>query len=524
QPLPNHVFSAMKIVTLGLLFCSVVNAANIALFLLPISNSHVIFTLGVADELAQDHNVTVVRPGLNPKASILVSKHPRVKEIRSTGVTAESYAQFKQVERKFVYDDIPMYEYLSVATYYKNMMAEICTEFALSDDLMQQMRDAKFDLAIVHHMDSCPVSIAAAAGIPQFGYILSIPIVRMFTNHIGIPILPSIFPSIHLDSTNHMNFMQRLKNFLAEGMMTLVGSYLQGWPIDPVFRDKFGHHFPSNTDLSKKATFLLANVHPDIEYPVALTSKVTYFGGLGMSNESKPLEEPYASFVEKTDKVVFVSFGSVADPKLMPDSWKNAFIHLFKKNPNINFIWRMENDVEVPKNVLRNLWHPQNDLLAHPKVVAFITHAGYNSLGESIASGTPLITVPLFADQFRNSRLAEYRGFGVRVEKTNLTFDSLNSALHTILDNPSYGKSASSLRKIAFSSPVKAGDSLRHAINFALENPDYNRNLPILPFYQLYSLDVIAILLIVPLSIPFLLKWYFWSCCKMAYKEKEKMN
>lgn len=84
----------------------------------------------------------------------------------------------------------------------------------------------------------------------------------------------------------------------------------------------------------------------------------------------------------------------------------------------------MENDVQVPKNVLRRMWHPQNDILgefhyllfynfltefllinfrvsAHPKTAAFITHAGYNSIGESIASGTPLITVPLFADQFR---------------------------------------------------------------------------------------------------------------------------
>lgn len=37
----------------------------------------------------------------------------------------------------------------------------------------------------------------------------------------------------------------------------------------------------------------------------------------------------------------------------------------------------------------------------HPKVAAFITHAGYNSIGESIASGTPLVTVPLFGDQPR---------------------------------------------------------------------------------------------------------------------------
>lgn len=41
----------------------------------------------------------------------------------------------------------------------------------------------------------------------------------------------------------------------------------------------------------------------------------------------------------------------------------------------------------------------------HPKVAAFITHAGYNSLGESIASGTPLVTVPLFGDQMRYAQI-----------------------------------------------------------------------------------------------------------------------
>lgn len=117
---------------------------------------------------------------------------------------------------------------------------------------------------------------------------------------------------------------------------------------------------------------------------------------------------------------------------------------------------------------------------------------------------------------FRNSRLAEYRGFGVRVEKTSFNFETLHSALHQILDDPrclltifiigitlfSYDKAAKSLRKIVFSSPVKAGDALRHAVNFAIEFPDHNRDLPSLNFVQLYSLDMIGLLLsIVVLSL-----------------------
>ncbi|GMS83016.1 hypothetical protein PENTCL1PPCAC_5191, partial [Pristionchus entomophagus] len=371
---------------------------------------------------------------------------------------------------------------------------ELISDYLTDATFMDRLRDEKFDIALVHQFDTCPVSVVEATGIPQFGYILPTPLIRMFTTFTGIPTLPSVFPSHLLAASHEMTFVQRFKNFLIEGMMTMAGKYAIGQAVDPLFRSKYGEDFPANADLVLKAKFLLANVHPDIEFPVPVTSKVTYFGGLGMNNVTKALEEPYASFIKNAKKVVFVSFGTVADPKTMPSAWKQAFVQLFEKNPDIHFIWRMENDVEVPKNVLRSLWHPQKDILRNPKVAAFITHAGYNSLGESIASGTPLVTVPLFGDQPRNSRLVEYRGFGVRVEKTDVTFDSLNEALHKILDNPSYEKAAQALRKIVFSSPVKAGDALRHAINFALENPDHDRDLPNLNFFQLYSLDIIGLL------------------------------
>uniref|UniRef100_A0A2A6B954 glucuronosyltransferase n=1 Tax=Pristionchus pacificus TaxID=54126 RepID=A0A2A6B954_PRIPA len=456
---------AMRSLLLVLLVGSVIEAAKIALFVFPLSSSHVIFTNRVAEELAQDHEVVIIRPLVNPKASTLVSKHPKVREIRTNGVN----------ESTFVWDDLAWNEMLSVSTAFRAMLTEACEDFITADGVMEQMIDEKFDLALVHHFDTCPVSIAKAAGIPQFGYILSTPLVRMFTTFVGIPTLPSVFPSHLMDASNQMTF----KNFLIEGLMTVVGKFFMGRDVDRLFKEKYGDDFPSNADLVLNGTFLLANVHPDIEFPVPVTSKVTYFGGLGMSNETKPLEEPYASFISAAKKVVFVSFGTVADPKAMPAAWKKAFVELFEKNPDVHFIWRMESDVEVPKNVLRSLWHPQKDILGHPKVAAFITHAGYNSIGESIASGTPLVTVPLFGDQPRNSRLAEYRGFGVRVEKTEMTSDNLNAALRKILENPSYEKSAKSLRKIVFSSPVKAGDALRHAINFAIEHPDHDR--PALP-------------------------------------------
>lgn len=200
------------------------------------------------------------------------------------------------------------------------------------------------------------------------------------------------------------------------------------------------------------------------------------------------------------------------------------------------------------------------------KVVAFITHGGYNSVGESISTATPIVAIPLFGDQFRwerentrgingwfsirNARMAEYRKFGARLYKRDITTDNLNKALHKVINDPrwvhywlirgtnlvsmlssywltllSYLLSAREVQSIALSSIVHPGHSIRHTINFTLSHPHYNRDLPQLGLISLYSLDVIAFLFLLPSILLYLILrkiagWYYWSCCDLAYKEK----
>ena len=49
-------------------------------------------------------------------------------------------------------------------------------------------------------------------------------------------------------------------------------------------------------------------------------------------------------------------------------------------------------------------WLPQNDLLGHPAVVAFLSHGGIHSMYEAIYHAVPMVMVPLTADQFDNAR------------------------------------------------------------------------------------------------------------------------
>lgn len=48
-------------------------------------------------------------------------------------------------------------------------------------------------------------------------------------------------------------------------------------------------------------------------------------------------------------------------------------------------------------------WAPQNDILGHPAVKAFVMQAGINSLYEAAYHAMPVVSIPLVTDQVDNA-------------------------------------------------------------------------------------------------------------------------
>jgi UDP:flavonoid glycosyltransferase YjiC (YdhE family) len=65
-------------------------------------------------------------------------------------------------------------------------------------------------------------------------------------------------------------------------------------------------------------------------------------------------------------------------------------------------------------------WAPQVLILDHEAIGAFVTHCGWNSTLEGITAGKPMVTWPIFAEQFYNEKLVTdvlKTGVGVGVKE-----------------------------------------------------------------------------------------------------------
>ncbi|CAN4115124.1 unnamed protein product [Withania somnifera] len=113
-------------------------------------------------------------------------------------------------------------------------------------------------------------------------------------------------------------------------------------------------------------------------------------------------------------------------------------------------------------------WMPQLKILNHPATTAFMTHCGWNSTLESLTTGVPMLTWPLFAEQFYNEKLVEVLGCGVAVgaevwhkEKTETSVKMLMNASR---DGEKIRSRAKDIKAMVKRAVEKGGSSYNHLI------------------------------------------------------------
>jgi UDP:flavonoid glycosyltransferase YjiC (YdhE family)/pimeloyl-ACP methyl ester carboxylesterase len=98
----------------------------------------------------------------------------------------------------------------------------------------------------------------------------------------------------------------------------------------------------------------------------------------------------------------------------------------------------------TPDNVLVRSFVPQLALL--PRMDAVVTHAGHNTVVESLANALPLVVAPIKDDQPVVAQQVVDAGAGVRVRFGRVRAPRLREALFRVLDDPSFASAAGRVR------------------------------------------------------------------------------
>ncbi|XP_022982927.1 UDP-glycosyltransferase 73C1-like [Cucurbita maxima] len=118
---------------------------------------------------------------------------------------------------------------------------------------------------------------------------------------------------------------------------------------------------------------------------------------------------------QNPSSVIYVSLGSICnlvtaqlvELGLGLEASKRPFIWVIRKGKEAEELqkWLEEYDYKKKtegRGLVISGWAPQLMILSHPATGCFLTHCGWNSTLEGVTAGLPLITWPLFADQFFN--------------------------------------------------------------------------------------------------------------------------
>lgn len=131
---------------------------------------------------------------------------------------------------------------------------------------------------------------------------------------------------------------------------------------------------------------------------------------------------------KKPNSVIYLCFGSVNN---FPSSQLHELAMGLEASGQ-QFIWvvrKAQNEAEkeewMPEGFKKRMegegliirgWAPQVLILDHQAIGGFVTHCGWNSTLEGICAGVPMVTWPMFAEQFLNEKLVtEILGTGVAV-------------------------------------------------------------------------------------------------------------
>lgn len=201
-------------------------------------------------------------------------------------------------------------------------------------------------------------------------------------------------------------------------------------------------------DLLKSRTILVNGVF-GLEYPRSLPPHVEMIGPM-LSARVPSLPEELAEWLAEGPPVVYVNLGTLV---VAPEAQLAKMVQAFDTN-RFRILWILKESQAarlpaVPGSVRVMEWGPMPlAVLAHRNVRAFVSHCGINSVHEAMATRTPMVGIPMFADQRDMAVRVTDAGAGMWLDKSRFTADDLRAAIERVLADSDFEHNAARIQAL----------------------------------------------------------------------------
>ncbi|CAF1624158.1 unnamed protein product, partial [Didymodactylos carnosus] len=194
---------------------------------------------------------------------------------------------------------------------------------------------------------------------------------------------------------------------------------------------------------------ILSNTAFGLEYPRPIPLHIQLTGpmlNMSMSKEGyvNQLSVHDRQWIEEENgkPIIYVSAGTTAS--LSKEQVHKLFDALSSDKYRVT--WKLsKNEARhlsgsyVPKSIRIVEWVSSSlGYFAHDRVKVFISHCGINSVYESVWLDTPIICLPMFADQYDMGHQVSDAGVGILLDKVKFTSNELRTKIEEILKNKNY--------------------------------------------------------------------------------------
>nr|WEU75320.1 uridine diphosphate-glycosyltransferases 40AP4 [Glyphodes pyloalis] len=483
---------------LALVTCAYASDAYKILVVFPMpGKSHTILGEGVVRHLAAaGHEITFIT------STIRKNPPPNVRQIDVTAnykLLKEDMLSIQNIMDKNTSTDVK---------FIMEMMMQVHNETLFNPNVQALLLnpEERFDLIIVEWMFSELYSSFSAIFNAPYVWVSTVEPHWMVLRLIDERSNPAYTADITSANTYPFSFKERVQQLLIQiGISALKYFYINTFEnkvynsLEKYIRLR-GREPPAFKEVVFNASLILGNSHVSLGQAMTLPPNYINVGGYHIESNPKPLPDDLQKLLDNAKHgLIYFSMGSNLRSKDLPDQVKRDLLKMFGALKQ-TVLWKFEEVLpDMPDNVHILNWAPQPSILAHPNCVLFITHGGLLSTTETIQFATPIIGVPVFADQFINVERAVKKGFAKRVDLSYQLAAELKVAIDEVLNDPSYTNKVKELSFVYHDRTVPPGAELVHWVEHVIKTngaPHLRSPALDVPIYQKLYLDFAALVLV----------------------------